>query len=270
MTDNTDFDWSQLIDSNARIYTSFGFALGILSTYIFTLIKFIFYDYLEWQYSVVLISMIALSMSSRIYHSKKQLDTLVDFIKVMGPPIKNKDLPGIINGASQIITGNSNGVNNGNRDPGEPSLVNFIKYVVTQPPASASSESSTSSSSPDTPLISGMEPSSKTSLESSNSDFKPRTTGSADIAYLRDGEKKHLNIPYHTNLRRVGNRFRFHLMINDKETVDVTHQAGIPYFCTAKELGGIGYKIIDKSDDLVVHEYEEHEVPSLDFLKKYL
>ncbi len=86
------------------------------------------------------------------------------------------------------------------------------------------------------------------------------------------GTKYLLNVPYDSTARRVTNRIRVLLLVRPEgggeEQIDVTQQPCVPYLCTAEELGGVGYKIVDKASDEVIIECGKDIVPNFDVIKK--
>src|SRR4030067_2995300 len=81
----------QFFDSKERFYISAGFTLGIISTYIVSFLKFIFYDYLNWQYSLIIISFIVSSLVPRFFRMRKQVGALFDIYKAMSPALRSTD-----------------------------------------------------------------------------------------------------------------------------------------------------------------------------------
>lgn len=184
-----------------------GFVGGFIFSYITTLIKLIFYDYLQWQYSLPILSLLVISGATSYGKAKQQITQLLN--------------PSIGNGI------------------GPAQIINLILAMVPKP-------------------------------QTENALFKIETfTKYASIIYSRNGAPQIINIPYDPSLRRPGNRFRVNL-ISENKTEDITHQPGIPYFCTADELGGTKYTITDKFDDNVIHEYDKDSIPDMKFLRKYL
>lgn len=179
-----------------------GFAGGFLFTYIFTLIRFIFIDYLEWPYTIMLVSLMVLTVGSSlsdgrlswIYNNRDRLQQATRVASAMMP---------------------------------KPNL----------------------SSSP-------------FSIADSNK--------SASLIYNRMGTDYILNVPYNPSFRRISNRISVLLIKSDKKSVDVTHQPCIPYFCTAEELGGIGYEVFDKGTGEIIKKYQKDEIPNLNDIRKAL
>ena len=89
------------------------------------------------------------------------------------------------------------------------------------------------------------------------------------------GTKYLLNVPYDSSARRITNRIRVILLVQPKEEggdteIDVTQQPCVPYLCTAEKLGGVGYKIVDKTSDEIIFECGKDIVPNFDAIKKMM
>lgn len=179
-----------------------GFFAGFLFTYIFTLVKFIFFDYLEWPYALVFASFIALSMGSSLtdgrfkwmYDNRSRVEQMAKVATAMIPK------PDLSSAAFTVVDSNK----------------------------------------------------------------------AASLTYPRMGRNHILNIPYKPSNRRICNRIQIFLIRDKKEDIDVTHQPCVPYFCTALQLGGSGYKVIDKSTGEIITEYGDDVVPDLEQINKVL
>lgn len=88
-------------------------------------------------------------------------------------------------------------------------------------------------------------------------------TGKSTKFLYQNGIAYHtLNVPYTGSMRRSANHFNVFLIKGGIEN-DVTHQSGISYFCTAGQLGGTGYKVVDKSTGETVKTYDMHTIPEI-------
>jgi hypothetical protein len=91
------------------------------------------------------------------------------------------------------------------------------------------------------------------------------TQKSCLITYNRLGCKYYLNVPYDRSLVPKMTGVKVFLIMKspirsaEKMLVDITQQPGIPYLLTPKELGGIGYSILDTLND-EVNEVPEDEL----------
>ena len=85
------------------------------------------------------------------------------------------------------------------------------------------------------------------------------TDKSASIVYSRNGRDKLINVPYNKNLRMKMNPFKVLLVTGDKSK-DITQEPGMPYLCSAKQLGA--HKIIaqNKLDNSIL-TFEGQIVP---------
>ena len=183
-----------------------GFVGGFLCTYIFTIIKFIFFDYLQWPYLIILLVLILLSMAESMK-----------------------------NGRLRWVYDNRSRVNQISR---------MATALIPKPDLSSSSFS----------------------IADSNK--------SASLIYTRMGTKYLLNVPYDSSARRITNRIHVFLLVEPKEggykEIDVTQQPCVPYLCTAEQLGGIGYKIVDKTNDEIIYECGKDIVPDFGAIKKII
>jgi len=190
-------------------YTMFlfggGFVGGFLCTYVFTVIKFIFFDYLSWPYTLILSVFLILSITESM---------------------KNGRLRWIYDNRSKVDQ-----------------MSRMVTALIPKPDLSSSSFS----------------------IADSNQ--------AASLIYSRMGTKYLLNVPYDTSARRITNRIRVILLVEPEEEggnkeIDVTQQSCIPYLCTAEQLGGTGYKVVDKLSDKIIFECGQDIVPNFHTIAK--
>jgi hypothetical protein len=192
-----------------NFYTMFlvggGFVGGFLCTYIFTLIKFIFFDHLPWPYTLMLSVFVMVSMTESM---------------------KNGRLRWMYDNRSKIDQ-----------------MSRMVTALIPKPDLSSSSFS----------------------IADSNQ--------AASLIYSRMGTEYLLNVPYDTSALRVTNRIRVILSVKPKEEggnreIDVTQQPCIPYLCTAEQLGGTGYKVVDKMSDEIIFECGKDVILNFDAIAK--
>lgn len=76
------------------------------------------------------------------------------------------------------------------------------------------------------------------------------------------GTKQHkIILPHQTRLRIKMSKHYVYLIHVDGNETNITQQPGIPYLATAKDLGGIGYKIIDNATLEIVEELDDISIP---------
>jgi len=100
-------------------------------------------------------------------------------------------------------------------------------------------------------------------LEGKNNHLENQNTISFEknhvhITYHLNGNNHDLRIPHHTKNKLKLNQI---ILINNDEMVeiDITHKHGLPYYLSAKDLGG--HKIVHKKGDEVIMEFHHDEIP---------
>lgn len=76
------------------------------------------------------------------------------------------------------------------------------------------------------------------------------------ITYYLNGNPHNVRIPHFPK-----NKLKLHQMIlvTSSVEIDITHKHGLPYYLSAKDLGG--HKIVHKKGNEVIHEFHEDELP---------
>lgn len=81
-----------------------------------------------------------------------------------------------------------------------------------------------------------------------------------NITYYFNGNFHNLRLPHNPK-----NKIKMHQMIlvkndnNEYIEIDITHKHGLPYYLSAKDLGG--HKIIHKKGDDIIQEFVDNELP---------
>lgn len=72
---------------------------------------------------------------------------------------------------------------------------------------------------------------------------------SASIVYSRAGKDRILNIPYNKKLKMAMTPYKVLLVVNGTNYQDITQEPGMPYLCTARQLGGQKIIATNKLDE---------------------
>lgn len=78
---------------------------------------------------------------------------------------------------------------------------------------------------------------------------------------IKDG----VYLPYNEDVAHVMEDYSFNLIVeteNGEKCIDITHEAGIPYLLTAKQLGGKKIVVYSRLDEDESVTFEENEVPN--------
>lgn len=82
----------------------------------------------------------------------------------------------------------------------------------------------------------------------------------ATIEYLWLNRSYRMVVPFDQNAATDMAPYRATLILNEEESVDITHQPGIPYLATAKSLGGIAITVLNTLSG-EQHRYEADQAP---------
>jgi hypothetical protein len=81
---------------------------------------------------------------------------------------------------------------------------------------------------------------------------------SIKIKYIRHNEEHFIMIPFKRDLIALMSQFKAKL-IKDDEEIDITQQPGLPYMCSAEQLGG--KEIIITNEETGARHVYKHKIP---------
>ena len=85
---------------------------------------------------------------------------------------------------------------------------------------------------------------------------------SASIVYTKVGKKYIINIPYNSKFRGIMSQTKVFLITESSDKIDITQQPGVPYSCSAEQLGGISIL----AENIITGEcrtFDKMEIPNL-------
>lgn len=112
-----------------------------------------------------------------------------------------------------------------------------------------------------------------TPVDNSSVSFSVNDTNqSASIVYARYGQKHIVNIPYNPLLRGKMSQYQVILLKNIPgngssiltSEVDISQQAGVPYMCTAEQLGGTKIIVKNKLSGEIVQTIDRGDIPFIE------
>lgn len=81
------------------------------------------------------------------------------------------------------------------------------------------------------------------------------------LSYYHGTKEHKIILPHNSRLRIKMSKHYVYLIKSDGSETNITQQPGIPYLATARDLGGIGYKVIDNATLETVEELGDDSIP---------
>lgn len=85
---------------------------------------------------------------------------------------------------------------------------------------------------------------------------------SATITYTHNGQTHIVIVPYNRRHIRSMSQHQVHL-VKGEDTINITHQPGIPYLVTAEELGGDSIVIMNENGN-IIKKLDKRSIPQID------